>query len=226
MLSNESVKVKQKGLLNMAKTTATVPPRFKRQRRLSTELPGLGKPGALDRKPYPPGQHGNQRRKLSEYALRLEEKQKLLFHYGLREEQLRRFVRDAKAGKVTDWVDALIGRLERRVDNVIFRLGFAPSIRAARQMASHGHVLVNGKKLTIGSALIPVGAEIKLSDTGYKSSAFMQAKASPRLELADHLGVTESETPVGTLKEIPGFEAIPFPFEKGLLAEYYAARNV
>jgi small subunit ribosomal protein S4 len=188
-------------------------------------LPGLGKPGALDRKPYPPGQHGNQRRKLSEYALRLEEKQKLLFHYCLREEQLRRFVRDSKRGKATDWVDELIGRLESRADNVIFRLGFAPSIRAARQMVRHGHVFVNGKKLTIGSALIPVGGEIKLSDTGYKSTNFMQAKASPRLELADYLGKTEDETPVGTLKEKPNSSNIPFPFEKGLLAEYYAARK-
>jgi small subunit ribosomal protein S4 len=202
-----------------------IPPRFKRQRRLSAELPGLGKPGALDRKPYPPGQHGNQRRKLSEYALRLEEKQKLLFHYGLREEQLRRFVRDAKRGKTTDWVDELIGLLERRADNVIFRLGFAPSIRAARQMVRHGHVFVNGKKLTIASALVPVGAQIKLSDKGYKSSNFLQAKASPRLELADYLAKTEEETPVGTLKEKPNSNNIPFPFEKGLLAEYYAARK-
>lgn len=203
----------------------TVTPRFKRQRRLSTELPGLGKPGALDRKPYPPGEHGNQRRKLSEYALRLEEKQKVLFHYGLREEQLRRFVRDSKRGKATDWVDELIGRLEMRVDNIVFRLGFAPSIRAARQMVRHGHVFVNGRELSIGSALVPVGAEIKLSDTGYKSTNFMQAKASPRLELSDYLSKTEDEKPVGTLREKPNSSNIPFPFEKGLLAEYYAARK-
>lgn len=67
-------------------------PRFKIQRRLRTVLPGLGKPGALDRKPYPPGEHGLSRRKYSEYALQLEEKQKVLFHYGVREKQLRRFV--------------------------------------------------------------------------------------------------------------------------------------
>src|SRR5882672_1334376 len=122
----------------MSKNVVSRTPRFKRQRRLGVELPGLGKSGALDRRPYPPGQHGNQKRKLSEYALRLEEKQKLIFHYGLREEQLRRFVRDSKRGKSTDWVDTLIGRLERRLDNLIFRLGFAPSIRSARQMILHG----------------------------------------------------------------------------------------
>jgi small subunit ribosomal protein S4 len=202
-----------------------VGPRFKRQRRLSTELPGMGKPGALDRRPYPPGQHGNQRRKLSEYALRLEEKQKIIFHYGLREEQLRRFVRDAKQGKTTDWVDKVIGNLERRIDNVIFRLGFAPSIRAARQLVRHGHVLIDGKKLSIGSALVTVGQKITLSPKGYKSAAFMQAKATPRLELADYLSRTESETPEGALKELPTSNDIPFPFERGLLAEYYAARK-
>lgn len=208
----------------MSKSTC-VGPRFKRQRRLSTELPGMGKPGALDRRPYPPGQHGNQRRKLSEYALRLEEKQKIIFHYGLREEQLRRFVRDAKQGETTDWVDKVIGNLERRVDNVVFRLGFAPSIRAARQLARHGHVLVNGKKLSIGSALLPVGAKITLTDKGYKSAAFMQAKATPRLELADYLTREEGDTPAGFIKELPTSNNIPFPFERGLLAEYYAARK-
>ncbi|MEO5666987.1 MAG: 30S ribosomal protein S4 [Bdellovibrionota bacterium] len=209
----------------MAKKNSVIPPRFKRQRRLSTELPGLGKPGALDRRPYPPGQHGNQRRKLSEYALRLEEKQKILFHYGLREEQLRRFVRDAKKGQTTDWVNELIGRLESRIDNVVFRLGFAPSIRAARQLVRHGHVLVNGEKLSIGSALVAVGAEVKLTDKGYKSTNFQQAKTAPRLELADYLSKTEGDAPVGSLKEKPNATNIPFPFEQGLLAEYYAARK-
>ena len=71
-------------------------PRFKRQRRLQVELPGMGKPGAMSRKPYPPGEHGNSRRKFSEYALQLEEKQKLLYHYGIRESQMRRLVKVAK----------------------------------------------------------------------------------------------------------------------------------
>lgn len=201
-------------------------PRFKRQRRLGTELPGLGKAGALDRRPYPPGQHGNQRRKLSEYALRLEEKQKIIFHYGIREEQLRRFVRDAKRGKATDWVDTLIGKLESRIDNVIFRLGFAPSIRAARQMVRHGHVLVNGKKLTIGSAIVKPNSKITLSAEAYKGTNYLQAKAAPRLELPDYLSKeADGENEIGTLREVPHANHIPFQFETGLLAEYYAARK-
>jgi small subunit ribosomal protein S4 len=201
-------------------------PRFKRQRRLGIELPGLGKAGALDRRPYPPGQHGNQRRKLSEYALRLEEKQKILNHYGIREAQLRRFVRQSKSGQVTDWVDKLIGRLERRLDNVIFRLGFAPSIRSARQLVTHGHVFVNGKKASIGSAVLEPGWKIKLSEKAGKGVTYLQAKATPRLELPDFLGKeTEGEAEVGVIREIPHAHDIPFSFEPGLVAEYYAARK-
>lgn len=201
-------------------------PRFKRQRRLSVELPGLGKAGALDRRPYPPGQHGNQRRKLSEYALRLEEKQKLIFHYGVREEQLRRFVRDSKRGRATDWVNTLIGRLERRVDNVIFRLGFAPSIRAARQMVRHGHVMVNGSRKSIGSEVLNVGSRITLSDQGFKNVNYLQAKAAPRLEVPDFLGKeVDGEKEIGFVRELPQAHDVPFPFEPGLVAEYYAARK-
>jgi small subunit ribosomal protein S4 len=134
-------------------------------------------------------------------------------------------VRDAKRGQTTDWVNELIGLLESRIDNVVFRLGFAPSMRAARQMVRHGHVLVNGKKLSIGSAVVPVGAEIKLTDKGYKSTNFQQAKTAPRLELAEYLSKTEGDAPVGSLKEKPSALNIPFPFEQGLLAEYYAARK-
>lgn len=210
----------------MAKSTSVKTPRFKRQRRLGLEIPGLGKEGALDRKPYPPGQHGAQRRKLSEYALRLEEKQKLLHHYGMRESQLRRFVREAKSGQVTDWVDKLIGRLERRLDNVVFRLGLAPSIPSARQLAGHGHVLVNGKRATIPSMVLKPGDEVTLTDKAIKGTLALQAEKSPRLELADYLGnATKDGKMVGTVKDVPKLEHLPFPFEEGLLAEYYAARK-
>ena len=210
----------------MSKNLVSRPPRFKRQRRLGLELPGLGKSGALDRRPYPPGQHGNQRRKLSEYALRLEEKQKIIFHYGIREEQLRRFVRDSKRGAASDWVDTMIGRLERRLDNVVFRLGFAPSIKSARQLVRHGYVLVNGEKVTVGSVVLEPKDQVKLIAKAYKGTTYMQAKASPRLELPDFLGKeVQGEEEMGTIREVPHASDIPFPFEPGLLAEYYEARK-
>ena len=202
--------------------------RFKIQRRLGAELPGLGKPGALERRPYPPGEHGNKRKKFSNYALQLEEKQKMMFHYGLREEQLRRFIRDAKKGNAAkNWIDALAGLLELRLDNVVFRLGFAPSIRSARQMVSHGHVFINGKKVDIGSAVLKVGDEITLKEKSYSHPCYIQAKAAPRLSLPDYLEKEEKEgKEAGKVKEVPSLEYIPFSFSPNLFAEYYSLRNV
>lgn len=201
--------------------------RFRIQRRLGTELPGLGKAGALERRPYPPGQNGNKRRKFSDYALRLEEKQKLRAHYELREEQLRRFIRNAKTGKGSNWTAKLVGLLERRLDNVVFRLGFAPSIRSAGQLISHGHVLVNGKKVDIRSIVLSVGDQVTLTDKALQNQIVLRAKQSPRLEVPDFLKKEEQggkET--GTILNVPGLEHIPFTFDSGLFTEYYAARNV
>lgn len=202
--------------------------RFKIQRRLGAELPGLGKPGALERRPYPPGEHGNKRKKFSNYALQLEEKQKVMFHYGLREEQLRRFIRDAKRGSAAkNWINDLVGLLERRLDNLVFRLGFAPSIRSARQMVSHGHVFVNGKKLSIGSAVLKVGDQITLREKSYTHPCYLQAKEAPRLSMPDYL---EKETvngqEAGKVKDVPGLEYLPFSFSTNLFAEYYSLRSV
>jgi small subunit ribosomal protein S4 len=200
--------------------------RFKVQRRLGTELPGLGKPGALERRPYPPGENGNKRRKYSDYALRLEEKQKIRVHYGLREEQLRRFIRNSKKGSATNWVNKLMGLLERRLDNLVFRLGFAGSIRAARQLCSHGHVLVDGKKVSIGSYVVPQGGKISLTEKARENQIVLQASNAPRLEVPDYLRKeSEGGFDVGVVQAIPGTEHVPFAFDAGLFTEYYAARK-
>ena len=202
--------------------------RFKVQRRLGLELPGMGKPGALGRRPYPPGENGNKRRKYSDFALRMEEKQKLRNHYSLREKQLRRFIRDAKTGRGVAWTDKLIGLLECRLDNIVFRLGFAPSLRAARQLIRHGHVMVNKKKLDIPSAVLNKGDKISLKDKAYEGQTFLHGEKSPRLELPDFLQKEEAESgkPIGVLLSLPGREHIPFSFDAGLFTEYYAARKV
>ncbi|HMN68736.1 MAG TPA: 30S ribosomal protein S4 [Bdellovibrionales bacterium] len=200
--------------------------RYKIQRRLGTELPGLGKPGALERRPYPPGENGNKRRKYSDYALRLEEKQKIRVHYGLREEQLRRFIRNSKTGSATNWVNKLMGLLETRLDNLVFRLGFAPSIRAARQLCSHGHILVNGKQVTVGSYVVPQGAKISVREKARENQIVLRAQNAPRLELPDYLRKeTEGGGEVGILHSVPGTEHVPFQFDAGLFTEYYAARK-
>lgn len=206
----------------MAKKAA----RFKIQRRFGTELPGLGKPGALERRPYPPGENGNKRRKYSDYALRLEEKQKIRLHYGLKEEQLRRFIRDAKKGTASNWTGQLIGRLERRLDNVVFRLGFAPSIRSARQLVSHGHVRVNGKKVNIGSYVLEQNDKVSLSEKALQNQIVLRATQAPRLEVPDYLRKEqENGQDVGIIQAIPGVEHVPFTFDAGLFTEYYAARK-
>ena len=200
--------------------------RFKTQRRLGVELPGLGKSGALERRPYPPGESGNKRKKYSDYALRLEEKQKLRYHYVLKERQLRRFIRNAKTGKSSHWVNKLISLLERRLDNVIFRLGFAPSIPAARQLITHGHILVEGKKVDIPSMVLKENQVVSIKQKSLKNQIVLQGLQSPRLDMPDYLRKEEKQGQIiGVVQAQPNVEHIPFAFNTGLFTEYYAARK-
>ena len=135
-------------------------PRLRIVRRLG-DLPGLTRKSA--RKAYPPGQHGQSRRKRSEYAIRLEEKQKLRFNYGVTEKQLVRYVRKARrvAGSTGQ---TLLELLEMRLDNTIFRLGMAGTIPAARQLVNHGHITINGRVIDVPSYQCRPGDIIKVRD--------------------------------------------------------------
>jgi small subunit ribosomal protein S4 len=196
---------------------------FKIQRRLGVELPGLGKAGALERKPYGPGMHGMKRKKLSDYSIRLVEKQKVLFHYGIREKQLVKYVKASKKDTSKSWVETLIIGLESRLDNIIFRLNFSPSIPAARQAVTHGHVKINGKKVDRPSFQVSVGDVIELTEKGYKSGNYLQAKAKPRLSAIPACLKVEKAGEVEKAELIakPLPEDIPFEFEKRLVIEYY-----
>ena len=207
----------------MSKTTMGKKSAFKIQRRLGVELPGLGKAGALERRPYGPGMHGMKRKKLSDYTIRLMEKQKVRFHYGLRECQLRNLVIKCKKNRSRSWVDSLVIALESRIDNIVFRLNWAPSTAAARQMVSHGHILVNGKKCTIASATVSPNDIITITDKGAKSGNFLQAKARPRLSAIPAYLSTEKDGEKEKAKVISEAlpEDIPFAFEKRLVIEYY-----
>ncbi len=203
-----------------AKTSTTK--KFRVQRRLNTDLPGLGKPGALDRRPFAPGMHGSNRRKLSEYALRLSEKQKLIGHYVLREKQLQKFVQDSRAA-ATNWISELSRRLEMRLDNVVFRLQWAPSMKSARQMVRHGHIMINGKKANIGSIVLKVGDTLTLKETSKEHISFVQAQQKPRLDLPAHL-----ERPDPSQAKIvaePSTADVPFSYSDRYVAEYYATRG-
>ncbi len=202
--------------------------KWKIQRALGLELPGLGKPGALEKRNYPPGQHGKARKpKASQFGAQLREKQKLLFHYGIREEQLRRFLRKAKSLQPSNWMEALIGLLERRLDNIVFRLGYARSMAAARQLVSHGHILVNGRRETIGSMVLRPGAVVQLSERANQWETTQAARKAPRLPLPSFLQCQGSEAMErGVLLSIPNSGHIPFEFNTNQVAEYYAKRGV
>jgi small subunit ribosomal protein S4 len=203
--------------------------KFKIQRAIGIELPGLGKAGALEKRNFPPGQHGRtQKRKLTEFGSQLREKQKLIFHYGLREEQLRRYVRQARRMHLSDWMESLLGLLERRIDNLVFRLGFAKSIAAARQLVSHGHVRVNGRRQTVSSMVLRVGDVIALSERANQWAMTLDARSNPRLSLPSYLTFLGQATAKeqGRLSGVPHGGHVPFEFSKSLVAEYYAKRGV
>lgn len=207
--------------------------KWKVQRALGLELPGLGRPGALEKRAYAPGQHGPdaRRKKVSSYGLQLREKQKLLFNYVIREEQLRRFVRRARSGRdTTAWVDTLLTLLESRLDNLVFRLGWARSIPAARQLVTHGHVLLDGKRASIGSMLVKPGSTISLSEKATKMTAVQTSLESPRLVLAPFLEYSGSgngdDKFSAKLVSAPTHEYLPFELNSALVAEYYASRGV
>jgi small subunit ribosomal protein S4 len=205
----------------MAKST-TGRSRFKIQRALGVELPGLGKAGALERRPYGPGAHGNKRKKISDYAVRMKEKQKLTFHYGLRESQLVNYIKKAKKVRDRAWIDVLLIDLERRLNNVVFRLNLAPSIPAASQMVRHGHVLINGKPVTVSSFLVEKGDVITLSETGYKTQNYLQARDNPRLSAVPACyKVDGSDLKKASMLDRPLPADVPFEFEPQLVIEHY-----
>lgn len=205
----------------MAKST-TGRSRFKLQRALGLELPGLGKAGALERRPYAPGVHGNKRKKISDYAVRLKEKQKLLYHYGLREKQLVNYVKKAKKVTNRPWMETLVVTLEQRLANVVFRLGFAPSMPAACQMVTHGQVMVNGKKTCVPGQLVQKGDVVSLTEKGYTNQNYKHAQETPRLPSVPACFKLEgSDKKKATMIDYPLPSDIPFEFADQLVIEYY-----
>jgi small subunit ribosomal protein S4 len=197
-------------------------PRLRIIRRLGTPLPGLMRTDPDLRRPYPPGQHGpTKRKKLSDYALRLMEKQKLRFHYGLSEKQLRRYVAQAFSGKGNSG-HILLQLLERRLDNVCFRAGFAPSMAAARQMVQHRHVTVNGKRVNIPSYQVRPGEVIALNDKSKMKDRAKEAQKDPNnLKVPDFLEGGEAQV---KLKTLPERNDIPIDIDPQLIVEYYSGR--
>lgn len=151
-------------------------PAYKKSRRLGFSTLETGK--ELAKRPYAPGQHGNDRRKkLNEYGIQLQEKQKVRIMYGLNEKQFRKvFERASKMSGIAG--ENLLYLLESRIDNTVYRLGFARTRRGARQLVNHGHVLVNGKKVNIPSYTLKVGDEISIKESSLNHKAILDAVES------------------------------------------------
>lgn len=198
-------------------------PRLKTIRRLGTPLPGLTRKEP-DWKTYPPGQHGptGRRRKASTYKTRLEEKQKVRYNYGVSERQLRRYF-DRALKEQGPTGENLLALLERRLDNVVFRLGLAPTIPAARQLVSHGHVRVNGRRLNRGSYLVEVGDTITVSDKARNNPAVMEAvKRGPEIRLPSFLALDPNDPFTGRVIGKPMRNDVSLQVDEAAIVEFYA----
>ena len=177
---------------------------------------------SLDRRAKVPGQHADARKKVGEYGMHLREKQKVRRYYGIQEKQFRMYYdRAAKAQGKTG--ENLLILVERRLDNVVYRLGFAMTRREARQLVNHGHFTVNGKRVNIPSYLIKAGDVIEVAEKSRSSVKFK------RLTGEDAVMVTlpqwlerEKNTLKGTVTKLPAREDIDMPIEEHLIVELYS----
>ncbi|MBI2087574.1 MAG: 30S ribosomal protein S4 [Deltaproteobacteria bacterium] len=176
---------------------------------------------AIERRSYPPGQHGQARPKFSEYSVQLREKQKVKRMYGLLENQFRRTFDMASRVKGNTG-EALLVLLERRLDNVSYRLGFASSRADGRTLVRHGHILVNGKRVTIPSYLVRMGDAVSIKEQSRQSVRILSA-----LEGAQRRGVpdwteVDREAFSGRIKVLPTRSDITAPINEKLIVELYS----
>lgn len=176
---------------------------------------------AIERRNYPPGQHGQKRPKFSEYSIQLREKQKLKRMYRLLEKQFRRiFAQATRAKGITG--EALLILLERRLDNVTYRLGFASSRAEARLLVRHGHILVNGKRVDVPSYFVRVGDVVSVQERSRQMGRVLMA-----LEGAQRRGVPEwaeldRDACSGRIKLLPARSDITMPINEKLIVELYS----
>ena len=196
-------------------------PRLKVMRALGVELPGLSRKSIADR-PNPPGQHGARPRRVSGYGAQLREKQKLRFNYGLGERQMRRLMTDAKSSRGNAG-EKLAELLERRLDNIVFRAGFAPTIPSARQLVNHGHFLVNGKCVNIPSYRVRPGEVVSLARPNKVLDIIKFTMEAPSLTRPEWLS-WDAVVSTATITHVPALSDLPFPIEMQLVVEYYSQR--
>ena len=194
-------------------------PRHKLCRRLGSCIWGSPKCPSVKR-PFPPGQHGqNARRKMSVYGQQLLDKQKIRTHYGLMERQMRRtFAEAQRMGGVTG--TNLLVLLESRLDSVVYRLGFAPTIWAARQLVNHGHILVNDKKVDIPSFRVKPGMTVSVRESSRKIPMIMDGVENPPSFMPEYLERAPKSFE-GRMTANPNMETLPFKADtQGVIGFY------
>jgi len=196
--------------------------KYKLDRRMGENIWGRPK-SPVNRREYGPGQHGQRRKgKLSDYGVQLRAKQKLKGYYGdITEKQFKRSYTDASAMK-GDTSQNLIGILEQRLDMIVYRAKFAPTIFAARQLVNHGHVRVNGVKCNIPSRRIQPGEEVTLRQKAQEMALVLEAQSLNEREVPDY--VVQDGTAKVVFTRIPTLDEVPYPvkMEPNLVVEFYS----
>ena len=204
----------------MTKRTAA---KYKLDRRMGENIWGRPK-SPVNRREYGPGQHGQRRKgKLSDFGIQLRAKQKLKGYYGdLTEKQFRRIYTEAERVR-GDTGENLIGLLERRLDAVVYRAKFVPTVFAARQFVNHGHVTVNGQKVNIPSYRVKEGDVITVRDRSKQMALVLEAAASAERDTPEYLNVDHSKMSAEFVR-MPGLSDVPYPvvMEPNLVVEFYA----
>lgn len=173
---------------------------------------------SLERRDYPPGMHQWHRGKPSDYALQLREKQKVKRYYGVYERQFRRYFEQAEHAKGNTGSE-LLSLLERRLDNIVHRLGFALSRPQSRQLVGHGHILVNGKRVDIPSFIVRAGDVIRVKNRPRSLAAVKTNQEMQQRDVPDFLQVSSSDLPEGTVVRLPEIADVSIPVEPQLIVE-------
>ena len=196
--------------------------KHKVDRRLKTNLWGRPK-SPFNKRDYPPGQHGQRRRKVSDFGTQLRAKQKLRGYYGnINERQFRRIFAEAVQAK-GDTSENLIGLLERRLDTIEYRMLFVPTVFAARQLINHRHVMVNGKRVNVSSYRVREGDEIEIRQKSQQHPVVLESIQTPERDVPDYIDI-DFEKLKGTFVRIPMLADVPYPvqMEPNLVIEYYS----
>jgi len=196
--------------------------KYKIDRRLGVNLWGRAK-SPINRREYGPGQHGQRRKKPSDFGLQLMAKQKLKGYYGnIGEKQFRRLYTEAVRRR-GDTGENLIQLLERRLDAVVYRMKFAPTPFAARQIVNHGHILVNGRRVNIASFQVKDGDVLEVRSKAKQMALIMESVVSGERDVPDYLDVDTGNLK-GTFVRAPALADVPYPvqMEPNLVVEFYS----